>query len=302
MKRILMERSGELEVFIQVVADRGFSAAARSLGLTPSAVSKLISRLETRFGARLFMRTTRALTLTEEGEAYWRSGQQIIRELNEAEQSASAGSIRGRLRISASIPFGTMFAGKIIPGFIAKYPEVLVDLSLSDDVVDLLAQRMDVAIRMGNLPDSTLLAKRLGQSRRVICASPAYLKRKGTPMQPKDLREHDCLTFNFRRANAAWPFREKGTRIDQPISGNLQVNNGETLKQMILAGAGIGRVGLWHVADEIRTGKLVALLEKFNPGDSELMHAVYVGGGHVPNRVRAFIDYVADSFKASRLS
>ncbi|WPB80445.1 LysR family transcriptional regulator [Archangium violaceum] len=302
MARILMERSGELEVFLRVVQEGGFSAAARSVGLTPSAVSKLITRLETRLGARLFMRTTRALSLTEEGEAYYRAGQRILQELNDAEQSAAAGAVRGRLRVNASLPFGSQFVVPALPAFLARYPDVIVDLSLTDDVVDLLAQKTDVAIRIGDLPDSALLAHKLGQSRRVICASPAYLQRKGTPKTPDELRHHDCLTFNFRRARSGWPFREAGGITQQVVTGSVQVNNGETLKQLLLNGVGIGRLALWHVAAEFKAGRLVPLLEKYNPGDLELIHAVHVGGGQVPHRVRAFIRHMVDTMKASPLA
>src|SRR5262249_10689401 len=216
------------------------------------------------------------------------AGLRVIQELNDAEQAVAAGTITGRLRVNASIPFGAMFGPSVAASFLAAHPNVTIDFSVTDDVVDLLTQNADVAIRMGDLPDSALLARRLGQSRRVVCASPAYLKRKGVPNVPEDLRQHACLTFNFRRTRAGWPFRLKGQAVEQLVSGPLLVNNGETMKQMMIAGIGIGRVGLWHVAKEINAGKLKPLLEQFNPGDIEMIHAVYVGGGKVPNRVRAF--------------
>jgi DNA-binding transcriptional LysR family regulator len=299
MQRIVMDRSGETEAFLRVVQEGGFSAAARTLGLTQSAVSKLVTRLEVRLGARLLTRTTRALNLTEEGETYLQAGQQIIQQLNAAEQAVAAGAVKGRLRVNASIPFGAMFGTSVVAEFLAKHPDIIIDFSVTDDVVDLLAQKADVAIRMGNLPDTALLARRLGQSRRIVCASRAYLKRKGTPDKPDDLRGHDCLTFNFRRSRVGWPFRVKGKDIEQPVAGPLQVNNGETMKQMMLAGVGVGRVGLWHVAAEIKSGALQPLLEKYNPGDMEVMHAIHVGGGQVPNRVRAFIDHLVRTFGAS---
>jgi DNA-binding transcriptional LysR family regulator len=292
MPRILMERSGEMEVFARVVQDGGFSAAARNLDITPSAVSKLIARLETRLGTRLLVRTTRALTLTEEGEAYHHAALRILQELNDADQEAAGGAVRGRLRINTTIPFGTMFVAPAIPDFIARNPDLIVDLSFTDGIVDLVAEKTDVAIRMGNLPDSGLIARKLGQSRRVVCASPDYLARRGSPETPADLEHHNCLTFNFRRARPSWPFRSKGQEIAQPVKGSIVVNNGETMKQMALAGAGIARVGLFHVADEIATGRLIPLLEEHNPGDLELVHAVYVGGGPLPHRVRAFIEHM----------
>lgn len=292
MPRILMERSGEMEVFARVVQDGGFSAAARNLDITPSAVSKLIARLETRLGTRLLVRTTRALTLTQEGEAYHHAALRILQELNEADQEAAGGAVRGRLRINTTIPFGTMFVAPAMPGFVARNPDLIVDLSFTDGIVDLVAENTDVAIRMGNLPDSGLIARKLGQSRRVVCASPDYLARRGSPETPADLAYHDCLTFNFRRARPSWPFRDHDRDIAQPVKGSIVVNNGETMKQMALAGAGIARVGLFHVADEIEAGRLMPLLEDYNPGDLELVHAVYVGGGPLPHRVRAFIEHM----------
>ncbi|CDM61883.1 LysR substrate-binding domain-containing protein [Rhizobium favelukesii] len=292
MPRVLMERSGEMEVFARVVQDGGFSAAARNLDLTPSAVSKLIARLEARLGTRLLVRTTRALTLTEEGEAYHHAALKILQDLNDADQEAAGGAVRGRLRINTTIPFGTMFVAPAMPEFIVRNPYLIVDLSFTDGIVDLVAEKTDVAIRMGNLPDSGLIARRLGQSRRVVCASPDYLARRGSPQTPGDLEHHDCLTFNFRRARPSWPFRFEGRDIAQPVKGSIAVNNGETMKQMALAGAGIARLGLFHVADEIAAGRLIPLLEEHNPGDLELVHAVYVGGGPLPHRVRAFIEHM----------
>ena len=301
MPRILMERSGEMEVFARVIKEGGFSAAARSLDITPSAVSKLIARLETRLGARLLLRTTRALTLTEEGEAYHRAALKILQDLNDADQEAAGGAVRGRLRVSVTVPIGNMFVAPAMPGFVARNPDLIVDLSLTDGITDLVAEKTDVAIRVGNLPDSGLIARKLGQSRRVVCASPAYLARKGRPEIPADLEHHDCLTFNFRRARPSWPFRCDGRDIEQPVSGSLVVNNGETMKQMALEGGGIARVGLFHVAAEIAAGTLVPLLEDCNPGDLEMIHAIHVPGGPIPHRVRAFIDHMVETLKGSPL-
>lgn len=293
MARVLMERSGEMEVFVRVVQDGGFSAAARSLDLTPSAVSKLIARLEARLGARLLTRTTRALTLTDEGQTYLGAAMRILRDLNDADQAVGGSAIRGRLAINASVPFGTRFVAPAIPAFLARHPDLVIDLSVTDDVVNLLGQKADIAFRTGALSDSALVARRLVRSRRVVVASPAYVARKGTPAVPADLAQHDCLTFNFRRSRIGWPFRES-REVEIPVAGGVQVNNGETMRQMALAGAGIARLGGWHVADDIKRGALVPLLEKFNPGDLETISAVHMGGGQVPRRVRAFIDYMVD--------
>ena len=301
MPRIVMERSGEMEVFSRVVQTGALSAAARSLDLTPSAVSKLITRLEDRLGVRLLVRTTRALTLTEEGEAYHRASLRILQELNEADQSAAARVVRGRVRVNATIAFGTQFVAPMIPAFLERHPNTTVDLSLTDDIVDVIEQRTDIAIRSGNLADSALVARKLGQSRRVVCAAPSYLARKGTPKLPSELAQHTCLTFNFRRSRAGWPFRSEGREIEQHVSGSLQVNNGETLRQMALAGVGIARLGLFHVAADLKAGALIALLDEYNPGDLEQIHAVHVGGGHVPRRVRVFIDQLVETVARSPL-
>jgi DNA-binding transcriptional LysR family regulator len=301
MARILMERSGEMEVFVRVVREGGFSAAARTLDLTPSAVSKLIARLEERLGTRLLARTTRALRLTEEGEAYYHAALRVLQDLNDTERAVASGAVRGRLRVNASLPFGTMFVAPSIPSFLARHPDLVVDLSFTDDVVNLLEQKADVAIRMGNLPDSAMIARKLGQSRRVVCAAPSYLKRHGTPTTPSDLQNHNCLTFDFRRSRIGWPFRIKGRHLEQAVGGNLQVNNGETMRQVALAGVGVARLGLFHVADAIKAGQLVLLLERYNPGDLEMVHAIYLGGGHVPGRVRAFIDHIAETVTRSAL-
>jgi DNA-binding transcriptional LysR family regulator len=299
MSRILMERSGEMEVFVRVIQEGGFSAAARSLDLTPSAISKLIARLEARLGVRLLTRTTRALTLTDEGNTYLRAAMRIMQELNDADQAVGSGAIRGRLAVNASLPFGTHVVAPALPGFLARHPDVRIDLSFTDDVVNLLAQKADVAFRMGELPDSALVARKLGQSRRIVCAAPGYLARKGAPKAPLDLEQHDCLTFNFRRSRIGWPFREKGRDIEIGVVGSMQINNGETMRQMVLAGMGIARLGAWHVKDDIERGDLVPQLERFNPGDLEMINAVYVGGGQIPRRVRAFIDYMVETVSSS---
>lgn len=296
-----MERSGEMEVFARVVLEGSFSAAARNLELTPSAVSKLIARLEQRLGTRLLVRTTRALTLTEEGEAYFDAVQRILREISDADDAATGGAVRGTLSVNASLPFGRLMVAPAIRSFLNEHPKLTISLSFTDDVVNLMAQKADIAIRMGNLADSSLMARKLGQSRRVVCAAPSYLERRGTPSAPSDLRDHDCVGFNFRKTRVNWPMKIGPEIVEQPVSGSVLVNNGETLRQMALEGVGIARLGWFHIADDLARGALVPLLERFNPGDVELVHAIYVGGGPTPPRVKAFIDHLAASVRASGL-
>lgn len=301
MARIMMERSGEMEVFVRIVTDGGFSAAARSLGLSSSAVSKVLARLEMRLGARLLTRTTRAIALTDEGEAYFEAAQRILQDIAKADEVAGSGAIRGNLSVNTTLPFGRLIVAPATPSFLNQYPGVSVSLSFTDDIIDLMAQKADVAVRTGNLPDSALMARKLGQSRRIICAAPSYLARKGAPKVPSDLQNHDCLTFNFRRARSGWPMRIDSVDTEQAVSGPIRVNNGETLRQMTLAGCGVARLGYFHVADDIARGDLVPLLERFNPGDLELVHAIYIGSGPAPSRVRAYIDHLASAVSASRL-
>ena len=205
------DRARALETFATVVAEGSFSAAGRLLGLTPSAVSRAVDRIEDRLGVRLLLRSTRALTLTAEGQAYLASARRILADLDEAEQTiADRGAPRGRLRVSAAHSHGRLCIVPLLGEFAQLYPHILVDISLSDRLVDIAGGQADVAIRFGPLADSPLTARKLGENGRVIVASPAYLARHGTPVVPEDLHDHNCLNFNFRRAEPVWPFRKDG--------------------------------------------------------------------------------------------
>jgi DNA-binding transcriptional LysR family regulator len=288
------DRARSLEIFATVVAQGSFSAAGRLLGLTPSAVSRAIDRIEARLGTRLLLRSTRALTLTAEGQAYLGAARRILTDLDDAEQAiADQGAPRGRLRINAAQAHGRLCVVPLLGEFARLYPQILIDISLSDRLVDVAGGQADVAIRFGPLADSPLTARKLGESRRVIVASPDYLARYGTPKVPEDLHHHNCLNFNFRRAEPVWPFRRDGRDYVLSVEGNIEANNGETLGQLAAAGVGVARVGSFSVAAEIASGQLVPLLEECNPGDVETIHAVFVGGANVPARVRVFVDFLA---------
>ncbi|WP_295467711.1 LysR family transcriptional regulator [uncultured Pseudomonas sp.] len=288
-------RSGEMAVFAQVVEAGSLSAAARALGLTPSAVSRSLARTEQRLGTRLLLRTTRAITLTAEGEAYLRAARRILADLAEVEEAiADQGVPQGRLRVSAALYHGRMILLPLVAAFSARYPDIVVDLALGDEVVDILAGQADVAIRFGHLADSPLTARPLGATGQVIVASPAYLARHGTPQVPEDLLAHNCLKFNFRRAAPDWPFLRDGRRFALKIAGNIECNSGEALAQLAREGAGIARIGAFSVVDDLRSGALVPLLEAWNPGDQEPIHAVFVGGAAMPARVRLFVDFLVE--------
>jgi len=293
------DRAREMAVFSAVAASGSFSAAGRELGLTPSAVSRTLDRIEARLGVRLMLRTTRTLTLTPEGQAYLGAARRILTDLDDAEQAiADQGAPRGRLRVSASLSHGRLCVVPLLGDFVARYPHILVDINLSDVVVDVAAGQADVAIRFGPLSDSGLTARKLGETGRVIVASPAYLVAHGTPRTPEDLHDHNCLNFNFRRVEPVWPFVRDGREYSLSVRGNIEANNGETLGQLAAAGVGLTRVGAFSVADDVAAGRLVPLLEDFNPGDVENIHAVFVGGANTPARVRVFVDFLAERLKA----
>lgn len=286
-------RAGEMMVFVRVVEAGSFSEAARLLLMTPSTVSKLVARLEARLGVRLVERSTRRLVLTREGEFYHERAQALLAQLDDTEQQVAQGGAEpeGVVRVTASVSFGTAALEPILPDFWAAYPKIVIDLSLSDEVVDLYLERTDVAIRVGRLPDSTLMARRIGETRRRIVASPAYLARFGTPATPADLAGHNCLGFNFRRANPVWPMREGGRIVERMLTGSLLANNAETLRRMAVAGLGIARVADYHLREPLARGDLVELLADSALAESDEIHALYRGAQLLPARVRAFLDF-----------
>lgn len=296
MARPDVNRSGELEVFVRVIEAGVFSAAARLCGMTPSAVSKLVARLEQRLGTRLVNRSTRRLQLTPEGCALYERAVRILADLDEAERQASERSTpRGRVRVNANVPFGHHILLPLVPRFLERHPDVTLDVVLTDDVVDLLEQRTDVAVRAGPLKSSNLVARRLGATRMVIVGAPAYLDRRGTPATVDDLHNHNRLGANYARAQPGWPLHDGAGEIALPVAGNVQASDGEALRHLALAGAGLARMAAFQVRDDIAAGRLRPVLEASNPGDVEEIHAVYVGqGGHLPLRVRAFLDFLVD--------
>lgn len=289
-----VNRSGEMEVFVRVVDCGGFSAAARSLRMTPSAVSKLVARLEQRLGARLVNRSTRRFQLTPEGTLFYERSLRILADLAEAERGAAAAETpSGRLRVNSNIPFGVHCLLPLLPGFLERYPDITVDVTLMDATIDLIAERTDVAIRTGPLKSSSLLARKLGETRRVIVGAPSYFARHGTPRSPAELERHNRLGLGFVRAVDLWPLVRGGRRLELPVAGNAQVSDGEALRQLTLNGLGLARLARFEVAADIAAGRLVPVLESCNPGDTDPVHAVFVGqGGYLPARVRAFLDYL----------
>ncbi len=293
-------RAGEMQVFLRAVEAGNFSEAARLLRMTPSTVSKLITRIETRLGVRLLERSTRRLSLTAEGQLYYERSQALLGELDEVERALSQGaaSTGGTVRVNASVAFGVLAVEPELPAFWQAYPNIVVDLSLSDEIVDLYLDRTDVAFRVGRLPDSGMMARRIGVARRKIVASPAYLERHGTPGNVEDLARHNCLGFNFRRAAPVWPLKESGRIVDRAVHGSLLANNGEIVRRMAVAGVGLARLGDYHVRADLSSGRLVEVLSEAVEGDEEEIHAVYLGGARLPHRVRVLLDFVVPRLQA----
>ena len=295
-----VNRSTAMEVFVRVVETGGLSAAARALRITPSAVSKLIARLETRLGARLLNRSTRKLQLTPEGTAFYTRSVQVLADIDEAEREVTAGAApRGRVRVNSNVGLGRQLLLPLVPDFLTKHPEVTLDIVLTDQVVDLLDERADVALRVGDLQSSSLMARKLGESRAVVVASPDYLARRGVPMTLQDLNQHDQLDFNFTRSVRNWPFLGPDGQVAYlPGVAAVQVGDGESLRELALAGAGLARMSVFSAARDIAAGRLVPVLEAFNPGDVLEVHVVFLGqGGRLPARVRAFIDYLVENLR-----
>jgi DNA-binding transcriptional LysR family regulator len=299
MPRIDVNRSGEMEAFVQVVERGGFSAAARALGMTPSAVSKLVARLESRLAVQLVHRSTRKLTLTPEGQQFHERSVRVLADMDEAERCAASGAApRGRVSINASVPFGHHVLLPLMPRFLELHPQVTVDVSLTDRVVDLMDERTDIAVRWGQLPSSDLVARRLGETGQAIVASPAYLARYGTPHTPEELEAHNRLGTSYRRAVPDWPLSVDGRLVEMPIVGNMRVGDGSALRRLVLDGVGLGRLSLYHVQADIDAGRLVKVVEEFNPHEMEPIHAVYLGkAGRLPARVRAMLDFLVAHVK-----
>ena len=223
-------------------------------------------------------------------------------DLEEAERCASEHTApRGRLRVNVNVPFGHHFLLPLAPEFLARYPDVILDIVLTDEVIDILEQRTDVAVRAGPLKSSNLVARKLGATRMVIVGAPSYLAHHGMPATPDELLKHNRLGANYVRAKPGWPLRQGSENIVVPVTGNAQVSDGEALHRLALAGLGLARLAAFQVREDITAGRLVPVLEDCNPGDMEEVHAVYVGqGGHLPLRVRAFLDFLAEKVDISQ--
>ena len=286
----------DMAVFARVVEAEGFTAAARSLGLSKSAVSKQVARLEADLGVRLLQRTTRRLSLTGEGATFFEGCQRMLAEASAAERSVThlAGGVRGRLRINAPMSFGILHLAPALPAFQARHPELAVELILNDRRVDLIEEGFDVGLRIGGLPSSSLIARRLAGSRPAVCASPDYLARNGRPETPEDLRNHHCLLYSYLDPPKLWRFQSAGGARRVTVEGPLETNNGEALLQAALAGLGITRLPSFIVGPALCDGRLIELLKDWQDPREPAIYVVYPERRHLAPKVRAFVDFVAE--------
>ncbi|MBM3545580.1 MAG: LysR family transcriptional regulator [Alphaproteobacteria bacterium] len=291
---------GDLQTFARAAELGSLTRAAYALGLTPSAVSRSLQRLEDRLGARLLYRTTRSVSLTEEGTRFHQRVLQLFSDLEEAEAEARGqpGFISGTLKVSTFTAFGPHQLLKLLPEFTRRHPSLKIDLDFTDRRVDLAAEGIDVAIRLGTLGDSSLTARKVAWTTRVICAAPEYLERKGLPKTPADLARHDCLAFRepgLVHLND-WPFDTPNGRIMMPVFGPIVAGDGDTVFRLAEAGLGIARLSRFVAAAGIRTGRLVPLLQDFEVADETPLHVVYPHKRHLPPKVAAFIGFLVESF------
>jgi len=292
------DRLTGLEVFAKVAAAGSLSAAGRAIGLSQTMVTKHLAALETRLGAKLFHRTTRRLSLTDAGRGYLESCERILAEIEAAEAAVAADRLepRGLLRLNVPLVFGVRQIAPRLVEFARLHPHVTVELGLNDRQVDLAEEGWDLAIRIGNLRDSSLVARRLAPCRMALCASPAYLAAHGTPRTAADLAQHNCLGYTLAQAGADRWMMGRRSEISVPISGNLRANNGDALLAAAIAGQGIVQQPTFIVADALRARELVRLVLDHPPTEQLAVHAIYLPDRHPPAKVRAFIDFLAGQF------
>lgn len=291
-----------MRVFARAAGEGSLSAAARSLGMSPAMATKHVNALEARLGVKLFHRTTRRLTLTEAGSNYLDACQRILADIDEAEAAASSQRVRatGLLRMNVPLSFGRSYVAPLVPEFCRRHPEVTVELGLSDAQLDLVAGSWDLAIRIGRLDDSPLQARRLGDSAMVVCASPAYLERRGVPRRVDELARHNCLgyTLSSTQDRRQWAFGPNG-EVKVPATGNLLANNGDALIAAAVAGQGIIYQPHFIVGGALDRGELVELeLDRPTVGLGGI-HVLYPPDRRPPAKVRVMIDYLAEAFAAS---
>jgi DNA-binding transcriptional LysR family regulator len=289
-----MDRLAELDIFARVVTAGSMSAAARELGISPPVVSKRIRSLEERLGTRLLQRTTRQLALTESGKGFYERVVAILASVDEAEAwvSRRAAAARGVLRVTAPTSFGRLHVAPHLVDFLKSYPDITMDLSLTDAFVDIVADGFDLAIRIADLQDSSLVAKRLAPNHRLLCAAPEYLAEMGEPSALGDLQHHRLLVHNADQWRLEGPFGPATVKVDSAV----RTNSSEVVREAVLAGIGIALRSTWDVGPEIDSGRLRIVLPGWRASSRVAVHAVYPSRRHLAHKVRVFMDFLGDRF------
>jgi len=292
-----MDRFNLMHVFVRIAETGSISAVARELGSTQPTISKQLAALEVRLGVTLLQRTTRRLSLTEAGSAYYDAARRILDQVAEAEAGVGRLSLgpSGTLTVSAPNGLGQMFLDRLIIAFQARYPELRIHLIESERFVDLVEEGIDVAVRVGQLADSTLVARRLGSSRRVVVGTPEYFARNPEPRLPQDLARHNCVLYTYLASGNVWRFQGPKGEIDVRVSGSFRTTSGNAIREAVLAGIGVAAAPLWMVHDHLHAGRLKAVLGDYAPVPAEI-NAVYPSARHVATKVRVFIDYLKEAF------
>jgi DNA-binding transcriptional LysR family regulator len=292
-----MDATSDLRVFVRVMGRGSFSSAAKDLGLTPSAVSKLVSRLEDRLGARLLERSTRRLALTAEGEAFLARARRIVADIEEAEAEVMRlrGAPRGRLHINAGTAFGLHQLAPALADFLALYPEIDIELSITDRLVDLIEEQADIAVRSGHVPQGPFIQRKIADLQRVICAAPSYLARRGTPRTPADLKDHDCILVAGPGLNR-WPFKTRGGVDVTEVRPRVSTDDAEAALRLAIEGAGIVRLSDVIVGSPLREGTLVPLLTETHHVEPFPLSAIYPAGRQRLPRVAVFLTFLRERF------
>ncbi len=293
-----MDRLSGMNMFVRVVETGSFSAVAKELNSTQPTVSKNIAELESWLGAKLLNRSTRSLRLTETGADYYERCVAILQDVEDAEQNVGLLQTqpKGLVRVSAAVAFGRLHIVPRLDGFYTQYPDIKVDITLNDRVVDLVEDGIDVAFRMGKLSDSNLIARKLCASPMLTVATPGYLDKHGIPGHPRDLKSHNYIVYTGLGQRGQVTYDEDDQPLHIKVDGNLQSNNSDVIRSAILSGLGISRVPRWLVGDKLSTGEVVEVLGDFKVSPTSV-HVVYSPGRHLPSKLRCFIDYFADTFK-----
>ena len=298
-----MDNLSGILAFVRAAEARNFTKAAQQLGMTPSGVSKAISRLESQFKVRLLHRTSRSVTMTPEGTTFYERCRQIVADLQDAEQLLSQAQMapQGVLRITLPLSVGRLHLARAIPEFVRRYPDITVEASLTDRLVDLVEEGYDLAVRMGKPPDSRVVARPLTVGKLVTCASPDYLKQHGTPRTPEDLVAHNCIRFVLPSTGRAqdWKFQRDGKRFSVAVSGNVALDHAEALVEAALAGTALIQISTFVTAPAIRRGDLKAVLTRFQV-ESPSVWVMYPQNRHLTPRVRALVDFLVDWGKRNR--